>query len=223
MVKQLSQRIGNCRIARQSGSAVGPLGEFSFFFFLFRAAPLANGCSQAKGQIGATAAGCSHSHNNAASQCNLHHSSQQYWIPKPMRRPGIKPASSWILVGGIRFCYATMETPGSFFIICFKFEIDLRKSNQAFHWCSLLLVPAIAALERALVYNIWKNFIGTGDENEQDNYFASDLQYLRHLVRLPQIDQMDLYVFLYANFTLWNVIKEFQKLLLIPLIFSTLR
>ena len=30
--------------------------------------------------------------------CDLHHSSQQRRIPNPLSRPGIEPASSWILV-----------------------------------------------------------------------------------------------------------------------------
>ena len=59
---------------------------FSFFFFL-RTTLAVYGISQARGQIGATAA-------------SLYHSSQQqagsltHWV-----RPGIEPASSWILVG----------------------------------------------------------------------------------------------------------------------------
>ena len=38
---------------------LGPLSSLHFFFFfgLFRAAPMACGCSQARGQIGAVAAG----------------------------------------------------------------------------------------------------------------------------------------------------------------------
>ena len=31
--------------------------------------------------------------------CNLHHSSQQYWILNPLRQAMIEPASLWILVG----------------------------------------------------------------------------------------------------------------------------
>ena len=30
--------------------------------------------------------------------CDLHHRSRQHWILNPRRRPGIEPASSWILV-----------------------------------------------------------------------------------------------------------------------------
>ena len=44
-----------------------------FFFFLsfFRAAPVAYGGSQARGPIGATAAGLHHSHSNARSELRL--------------------------------------------------------------------------------------------------------------------------------------------------------
>ena len=59
---------------------------FPFFFCLFRTAPEAYGGSQAKGRIGAVAAGLHHSHSNAGSWT--------HWV-----RPGIEPATSWILVG----------------------------------------------------------------------------------------------------------------------------
>ena len=56
------------------------------FFFLLRAALLAYGRSQARGQIGASASGLHYSHSKARSLT--------HWV-----KPGIKPASSWILVG----------------------------------------------------------------------------------------------------------------------------
>ena len=59
---------------------------FSFFFLLFRATPTAYGSSQARGRIGAVAAGLCHSHSNTGSLT--------HWA-----RPGIEPSSSWILVG----------------------------------------------------------------------------------------------------------------------------
>ena len=43
----------------------------SFFLLLFRAAFAAYGGSQARGQIGATAAGLHHSHSNARSELHL--------------------------------------------------------------------------------------------------------------------------------------------------------
>ena len=49
---------------------------FFFFFGLFRAASTAFGDSQARGQIGAVAAGLPYSHSNARSGpiCDPHHS-----------------------------------------------------------------------------------------------------------------------------------------------------
>ena len=55
-------------------------------FFFLRAAPAAYEGSQARGRIGAAAAG-------------LHHSSGPHKILNPPRRPGMEPASSWILIG----------------------------------------------------------------------------------------------------------------------------
>ena len=46
----------------------GRLGTTGTFFFLFRAAPVVYGGSQASGQIGATAAGLHHSHSNSRSK-----------------------------------------------------------------------------------------------------------------------------------------------------------
>ena len=56
--------------------------DYFFFFFLFRAAPSAYGCSQARDLIRATAAGLQHSRSNAGSDrvCRLHHSSRQCQI-----------------------------------------------------------------------------------------------------------------------------------------------
>ena len=42
-----------------------------FFFFLFMAAPIAYGSSQARGQIGAIAAGLHHSHSTTRSEPHL--------------------------------------------------------------------------------------------------------------------------------------------------------
>ena len=44
---------------------------FLFFLCLFRATPMAHGSSQARGPIGATAAGLHHSHSNARSKPRL--------------------------------------------------------------------------------------------------------------------------------------------------------
>ena len=68
--------------------------------------------SQARGQIGAIAAGLCHSHSNVRSKpvCDLHHSSQQHWILNPLSeaQDGTRNLTvpSWI-----HFCCVTTGTP----------------------------------------------------------------------------------------------------------------
>ena len=52
-------------------------------FFLFRAASAAYGSSQARGQIGAAAAGLHHSHSNAESESHLRSTPQLTVTPDP--------------------------------------------------------------------------------------------------------------------------------------------
>ena len=54
--------------------------------------------------------------------CNLHCNLWQPWILNPLRRPGMEPISSWIL---IRFltCWATSGTPGIIFLLKKKKKI----------------------------------------------------------------------------------------------------
>ena len=70
-----------------------------FFFCLFRATHMTYGSSQARDWIWAAVAGLHHSHSKIgfylSPVCDLHHSSW-HWVG-----PGIKPASSWILIGFI--------------------------------------------------------------------------------------------------------------------------
>ena len=56
---------------------------FFFFLLLFRAAPEVYGGSQARGQIGATAAGLHHSHSNARSKPSLRPTPQLTAAPDP--------------------------------------------------------------------------------------------------------------------------------------------
>ena len=90
-------------------------GLFHFVFCLFRAASSACGSSQAKGWIGAAAAGLHHSHSNAGSLT--------HWS-----RPGIDPMSSWIL---IRFLsrWATMRTPKIIVGLLSKYNLRVKWSN----------------------------------------------------------------------------------------------
>ena len=79
-----------------------------FFFWLCRAAPAAYGGSQARGPVGAIATSLHHSHSNAGSELHLQPILQRTATPDPLTlwvTPGIKPASSWILVR-----FATTET-----------------------------------------------------------------------------------------------------------------
>ena len=57
--------------------------SFFFFFFFFKAAPEAHGSSQARGLIGATAAGHIHSHSNARSEPHLRPIPQLTAAPEP--------------------------------------------------------------------------------------------------------------------------------------------
>ena len=89
-----------------------------FLFLLFRATPAAYGDSQARGQIGAVAAGLCHSHSIMPQPCNAR-SEPCLWPtpqftatpdPLPTGQSGIEPASSWMLVRFINH-WATMGTP----------------------------------------------------------------------------------------------------------------
>ena len=92
-----------------------------FLFCLLGATPIAYGSSQARGQIGAAAAGLHHSHSNAGSESRLRPTPQleatldtlTHWT-----KPGIEPASSWILV---RFITAEPQQELLGFIYTFFF------------------------------------------------------------------------------------------------------
>ena len=56
---------------------------FFFFFGLFKATPAAQGGSQARGRIGAVAAGLHHSHSNAESEPHLRPTPQLTATPDP--------------------------------------------------------------------------------------------------------------------------------------------
>ena len=62
-------------------SSYSPLSFFFFFFFLFRAAPMAYGDSQARGLIGATAAGLCQNPSNARSEPHLQPTPQLTAMP----------------------------------------------------------------------------------------------------------------------------------------------
>ena len=74
-------------LGRQKHNMVPLLVKYNkLFFWIFRAVPKAYGSSQARGRIGVAAASLRHSRSNAGFLT--------HWA-----RPGIKPQSSWVLVG----------------------------------------------------------------------------------------------------------------------------
>ena len=80
---------------------------FICLFLLFRAIPTANGSSQAKGRIRATAAGLHHGHSNVGSQLHLEPAASVTYTTSHgnarslthWERPEIQPASSQLSVG----------------------------------------------------------------------------------------------------------------------------
>ena len=84
-----------------------------FFFFLFRATPVAYGGSQARGPVRATAASLHHKHSNTmylTCDCHLHHSSQKCQFLNPLSE-----TRGWncnlIVPNQICFCCVTTGTP----------------------------------------------------------------------------------------------------------------
>ena len=69
-------------------------------FFLFIAAPVAYGSSQARGRIRAAAASLRHSQAilDPSLICDQHHSLQQCQILNPLSKGGVEPVSSWMLI-----------------------------------------------------------------------------------------------------------------------------
>ena len=113
----------------------------SFFFFLsFRAAPSAYGGSQARGPVGTgtrVTASWNPSHTSVTySTAHGNARSLTHWA-----RPGIKPASSWILV---RFtnCWAMTWTP--------MLSHFVKTSNRDRKWLTLLL-QILSALRTVLL------------------------------------------------------------------------
>ena len=91
---------------------------WTFFFWLFRAAPTACESSQARGQIGARAAVLRHSHSHVGSKPCLWPTPQLRAMPDPYP---LSKARDWtcilmILVGFINR-WATKETPGIVFLM----------------------------------------------------------------------------------------------------------
>ena len=104
---------------------------YFFFFCLFRAAHTAYGGSQARGRIGAVAAGF------LSRICNLHHSSWQHWIFNPLS----KARDQTIFMDTCRMGYrwGTMGTPPT----C-EFLTSFFVEPLSCWWCSWDIWPCHA-------------------------------------------------------------------------------
>ena len=109
--------LGCCCHTALVSSHQGTPSCFYFIFCLFRATLMAHGGSQARGRIGATAAGLHHSHSNARSEPHLRP------IPQLTATRILNPLSeardrTCVLMDArqIHFCCATLGTP------CFHFN-----------------------------------------------------------------------------------------------------
>ena len=102
--------------------------SFSFLLFFYRATPSAYGSSQARGWIGAAAAGLCHSHNNTRSELHLWPVLQLVAMPDPLTnwmKPGIEPKFSWVLVRFFCFCFLLVFFLLVFFVLfCFCFLLE---------------------------------------------------------------------------------------------------
>ena len=86
----------------------------SFFFFgllsVFKAAPSAYGGCQARGLIGAVAAGLCQSHTTPDLSCDLHRSSWRRWILNPLSKARDRPSNP-VDPSRICFCCTTAGIP----------------------------------------------------------------------------------------------------------------
>ena len=114
-------------------SCISSYLTFFFFFGLFAFSRTAShgisyGGLQARGLIGAVAAGLHQSHGNTGSEpiCNLRHSSWQSQILNPLSkaRDQIEPTTSWFPVGFLNHWAMT----GTLYL---TFNIDYRKLRLA--------------------------------------------------------------------------------------------
>ena len=90
---------------------------FVFCFLFFRAAGVAYGNSQVRGQIGAPAANLYHSHSvpDLSGVCNLHCSSWPHCIPNPLSEAR-DPTCILMDTSQVHFCWATTGTPSILFL-----------------------------------------------------------------------------------------------------------
>ena len=117
--------------------------RYAFFFFLFKAAPMAHGSSQARGQIRAAA----EAYTTATAIPDLSHildllwSLQQCWILKPGSKAKDQTASSRTLCWVFLTQWATTGTPNKkvFLMNRFFFPIDTKDCvlKDILNFCSI--------------------------------------------------------------------------------------
>ena len=153
------------------------MGKFTWSFFYFFLWLQHMDIPWARGRIRAAAAGLHHSHSNARSEPHL-------WpMLKLMAmldltheaRPGIKPASSWILFWVLKL-WATTGTPHLIDLVTFKTCVPATSLSVGHPWCSEKLIsPRVALTLRNfflliiricdLVMSITESFLGIWAES----------------------------------------------------------
>ena len=120
---------------------------FFFFFCFFRATPVVYGGSQARGRIGATAAGLTHRETRGLSHvCDLYHRSRQRWIHDPLSKARDRTC---ILIdtSRIHFHCATTGTPKYIFkLLFYLIRNGLTGEWQCRGWSHLTDVRELCAL-----------------------------------------------------------------------------
>lgn len=109
---------------------------YFYFFDFFRAAPAAYGGSQAKGPIGAVAAGLRHSHSNARCELPLGPTPQLMAMldHQPAERPGLEHTTPWFLV-------RIVSTAPQQELLIILFLMVLRSFHTGFHGSCTILHP----------------------------------------------------------------------------------
>ena len=114
--------------------SLSPWFFFFFFFFNFKAAPVAHGSSQARGQIGAAPGSLSTATamRDPSHVCNLYHSSQQCQVLNTLSedrdRTGILMHTSWV-----PYHWTTSGTPSPLFHLSFSRSFRLFLCLSNFH------------------------------------------------------------------------------------------
>ena len=126
--------------------------------------PMADGGSQARGRIRTVTAGLHHSHSNAGSELRLQPTTQLTATLTHWARPGIEPASSWILVGFISFA-PQWELPEFRFLNPIRdvwVDLKLNVSQTKFLLLSKPAPPTVSILRSSnSTFSLLGNHVGS--------------------------------------------------------------